>query len=89
MYFEPKAVAAFDRYIDRLARALGTVINIYDPHAIVLGGGMSNVEQLYSRVPAIWDRYLFTDTCDTPILPPKHGDSSGVRGAAWLWGKEE
>jgi len=85
---EPRAIAAFDRYVDRLARALGTVINIFDPHAIVLGGGMSNVKQLYERVPAIWDRYLFTDICDTPLLPPMHGDSSGVRGAAWLWGKE-
>lgn len=85
---DPKALAALDRYIDRLARALATVINIYDPHAIVLGGGMSNVTQLYKAVPAIWDRYIFSDTCDTPLLPPMHGDSSGVRGAAWLWGKE-
>lgn len=86
---EPRAAACLDRYVDRLARALATVINIFDPHAIVLGGGMSNVADLYKRVPAIWDRYLFTDICNTPVLAPMHGDSSGVRGAAWLWGKEQ
>jgi predicted NBD/HSP70 family sugar kinase len=84
---EPKAAAALDRYIDRLARALAGVINILDPDVIVLGGGMSNVQELYKGVPAIWDRYIFSDTCRTPVVPPRHGDSSGVRGAAWLWNK--
>jgi len=82
---EARAVAALDRYIDRLARALAGVIDIIDPDIIVLGGGMSNVAQLYPGVPAVWDRYIFSDACHTPIAPPRHGDSSGVRGAAWLW----
>ncbi len=86
---EPKAVAALARYTDRLARALSTVINVIDPDVIVLGGGMSNVSSLYSEVPRIWDRYIFSDTIDTRIVPPRHGDSSGVRGAAWLWNKDE
>ncbi|MDF3073320.1 MAG: transcriptional regulator [Alphaproteobacteria bacterium] len=76
---------SLERYIDRLARALGSVINILDPNCIVLGGGMSNCRQLYERVPAIWSRYIFSDHVGTRLLPPKHGDSSGVRGAAWLW----
>jgi len=84
---EPTARAALDRYIDRLARALGGVINILDPDVIVLGGGMSNVQQLYTAVPKAWDKYVFSDTCTTRLVPPRHGDSSGVRGAAWLWEK--
>lgn len=83
---EIKAVAALERYMDRMARALAYVINIIDPDVIVLGGGMSNVEALYTTVPKLWEQYLFTDTLETILLPPKHGDSSGVRGAAWLWG---
>jgi len=85
---EEKAQASLDRYIDRLARALGSVINILDPDCIVLGGGMSNCRQLYERVPAIWGRYIFSDAVSTRLLPPKHGDSSGVRGAAWLWNEK-
>lgn len=85
---EAKAVAAYNRYVDRLARALAVVINIIDPDAIVLGGGMSNVMSLYDDVPAIWGRYIFSDFVHTKLLPPRHGDSSGVRGAAWLWGRE-
>jgi fructokinase len=73
------------RYEDRLARALASVINIFDPHAIVIGGGLSKVKRLFENVPRIWDRYVFSDTVETKLLPPKHGDSSGVRGAAWLW----
>jgi fructokinase len=84
---EPKAVAALERYTDRLARALSVVINILDPDAIVLGGGMSNVASLYTDIPEIWGKYVFSDTIDTKLLSPRHGDSSGVRGAAWLWGK--
>ena len=81
----PEGAAALDRYVDRLARALATVINIFDPHAIVLGGGVSNIDRLYADVPARWQRYVFSDGVDTPLLRNRHGDSSGVRGAAWLW----
>jgi len=81
------ALAARHRYADRLARALAQVINIMDPDAIVLGGGMSNVQALYRDVPALWGKYVFSDTVKTPLLKALHGDSSGVRGAAWLWGR--
>ena len=84
---EPKAVAALDRYVDRFARALAGVVNVMDPDIIVLGGGMSNVSTLYKGITDIWNRYIFSDICDTPIVPPRFGDSSGVRGAAWLWEK--
>ncbi|MBF0393102.1 MAG: ROK family protein [Alphaproteobacteria bacterium] len=77
--------AALARYEERLARALATVINVIDPHVIVLGGGMSKVERLYANVPALLDRWVFSDRVETRLLPPRHGDSSGVRGAAWLW----
>ncbi len=82
---EPKARAAYERYADRLARALSGVINVLDPDVIVLGGGMSNVEMLYDDVPKLWGKYVFSDFVHTKLVPPKHGDSSGVRGAAWLW----
>lgn len=73
-------------YENRMARALASIINIIDPHVIVLGGGMSNIERLYTNVPAIWDQYIFSpDPARTRLLPAMHGDSSGVRGAAWLW----
>lgn len=84
---EPKAVAALDRYVDRLARALSGVINVLDPDVIVLGGGMSNVAALYDRVPKIWGKYILSDVIHTQLKSPVHGDSSGVRGAAWLWPK--
>lgn len=73
------------RYEERLARALAGVINILDPEVIVLGGGVSNIERLYDNVPRLLPRYVFSDRVDTRLVPPKHGDSSGVRGAAWLW----
>lgn len=73
------------RYEERLARALAGVINILDPDVIVLGGGLSNIQRLYDNVPKLWPRYVFSDRIDTRLVPPKHGDSSGVRGAAWLW----
>ena len=79
---------ALRRYADRLARALSHVINILDPHAIVLGGGMSNIAALYDVVPSRWGAYVFSDTVATPLLRHKHGDASGVRGAAWLWPAE-
>ena len=78
-------MATLERYEDRMARALASVINVIDPDVIVLGGGMSNVARLYSRVPVRWARYVFSDRVDTRLVPPLHGDSSGVRGAAWLW----
>jgi fructokinase len=73
------------RYEERLARALGAVINVLDPDVIVLGGGMSNVARLYTEVPRLWGRHVFSDQVATRLVPPVHGDSSGVRGAAWLW----
>jgi fructokinase len=81
--------ATLDRYADRLARALAVVINILDPDAVVLGGGLSRLDSLYKEVPQRWSRYIFSDTVITRLLPPKHGDSSGVRGAAWLWRPDE
>jgi fructokinase len=76
-----------ERYEARLARALAGVINILDPDVIVLGGGISNLSRLYANVPARWRPYVFSDQVATQLLPPVHGDSSGVRGAAWLWGR--
>jgi predicted NBD/HSP70 family sugar kinase len=73
------------RYVERLSRALAGVINLLDPDVIVLGGGMSNVARLYTEVPRLWTRYVFSDHVATRLAPPVHGDSSGVRGAAWLW----
>jgi predicted NBD/HSP70 family sugar kinase len=73
------------RYEQRLAKALSQVINILDPEIIVLGGGLSKLERLYTNVPRLWARYVFSDQVVTRLLPPRHGDSSGVRGAAWLW----
>ena len=72
-------------YESRLARSLAHVINILDPDAIVLGGGMSNIGRLYENVPRLWGRWVFSDRVDTQLLRNIHGDSSGVRGAAWLW----
>jgi fructokinase len=78
-----------DRYIDRMARALASVINIIDPEVIVLGGGVSNMAFLYQEVPRRWGHYIFSDRVDTKLVPAAHGDSSGVRGAAWLWPAQE
>jgi fructokinase len=75
------------RYEERLARSLASVINILDPDVIVLGGGISNVSRLYAEVPKLWSRYVFSDHVATRLERPLHGDSSGVRGAAWLWGR--
>jgi fructokinase len=73
------------RYEERLARALAGVINVLDPDVIVLGGGLSNIERLYDHVPALWGQYVFSDRVATRLVKHLHGDSSGVRGAAWLW----
>ncbi|HUO86308.1 MAG TPA: ROK family protein [Thermoanaerobaculia bacterium] len=80
--------ATLERYAERLARGLATVINLLDPDAIVLGGGLSNIRSLYDDVPRHWQEWAFSDRVDTPLLPPAHGPSSGVRGAAWLWGRQ-
>ena len=77
--------AALLAYEDRLARSLATIINVIDPDIIVLGGGLSNVPRWYSSVPKIWKKYILSDYVATRLVPPKFGDSSGVRGAAWLW----
>jgi fructokinase len=82
---EPLAIACLERYSDRMARGLAGVINLLDPHVIVLGGGMSNVARLYSDVPRLWGSFVFSDKVSTRLVPPRHGDSSGVRGAAWLF----
>jgi fructokinase len=74
-----------EAYADRLARGLASVTNVIDPDCIVLGGGLSNIAELYSAVPALLGQYAFSDGVDTPIVRAQHGDSSGVRGAAWLW----
>lgn len=79
------AEASLQRYEARLARALASIINVLDPEVIVLGGGLSQLDRLYERVPKLWGHYVFSDRVDTRLVPPKHGDSSGVRGAAWLW----
>jgi fructokinase len=77
--------ATLQRYAARLARALAVVINILDPDAIVLGGGLSNLDQLYIEVPQLWGEHVFSDHVATRLLKNRYGDSSGVRGAAWLW----
>jgi fructokinase len=80
-----KAVECLETYKRRLARALAGTINILDPDLIVLGGGLSNIRQLYQGLCTLVGEYVFSDSIDTPIVPAFHGDSSGVRGAAWLW----
>jgi fructokinase len=82
---DTRAAATMQRYVDRMARALASVINIVDPDVIVLGGGVSNYKRLTEAVPACWGEYVFSDRVDTRLVAAKHGDTSGVRGAAWLW----
>jgi fructokinase len=82
---DPACAATIARYEERLARSLAHVINLLDPDVIVLGGGMSNVDQLYVNVPELWGAWVFSDRVDTRLVRHVHGDSSGVRGAAWLW----
>ena len=82
---DPRAIAALDRYERRFARAIASVINIIDPDVIVLGGGLSNIASLYTRVPALWGPHVFSDHVVTRLVRARHGDASGVRGAAWLW----
>lgn len=82
---EAASRATLARHHERLARALASVINVLDPDAVVIGGGVSKLPTLYETVPALLARWCFSDGVTTPILPAKHGDASGVRGAAWLW----
>ena len=77
--------ATLSRYEDRLSRSLAQIINVLDPEVVVLGGGVSRVQRLYRYVPALWDEWIFSDIITTKLVPAMHGDSSGVRGAAWLW----
>ena len=76
---------SLSRYEHRLARALSSVINVLDPGVVVLGGGLSNIARLYVNIPKLWGQWVFSDEVTTPLRRAKHGDSSGVRGAAWLW----
>ncbi len=82
------ASATLARYEERLARALASVINVLDPDVVVLGGGLSNVDRLYDTVPRLWRDWVFSDVTHTRLARNRHGDSSGVRGAAWLWNEE-
>ena len=79
------AQATLDRHADRFARSLAVVLNVLDPDVVVLGGGVSKLTHLYAAIPARWGAYVFSDVVRTRLVPAKHGDSSGVRGAAWLW----
>jgi fructokinase len=82
---DQEAIDMLEVYEDRLARGLAHVMNVLDPDRIVLGGGLSNIERLYRNVPGLIQRYVFSDGVDTNVVRALHGDSSGVRGAAWLW----
>ena len=86
---EEACQASLERYAERLARALAGVVNILDPDAVVLGGGLSQIAMLYGRVPQLWGAHILSDTVATRLLPPRWGAASGVRGAAWLWRPEE
>jgi predicted NBD/HSP70 family sugar kinase len=82
---EAGAEATLGRYERRMAKALAAVVNLLDPDVVVLGGGLSNMDRLYERVPALLREHAFSDTLTTRLVKYRHGDSSGVRGAAWLW----
>ena len=84
-----RASACLDRYTDRFARAIAGVINVLDPEVIVVGGGLSNIDRIYAAVPGLWAQHVFSDRVDTRLARAMHGDSSGVRGAAWLWDRSD
>ncbi len=86
---EAVAGRAIDIYAERLARALASVTNVLDPDVIVLGGGLSNIDKLYDQVPSLWQNWAFSDEISTKLVKNRHGDSSGVRGAAWLWPEDQ
>ena len=79
------ARVTLERHVERLARSLASVVNVLDPDVIVVGGGLSNLDHLYAEVPRRWGRFVTSDRVDTALVRALHGDSSGVRGAAWLW----
>lgn len=81
---DPIALRCLDRYEHRFARAIASIINVLDPDVVVLGGGLSNIERFYQRIPQLWGRHIFSDHVATRLIRARHGDSSGVRGAAWL-----
>ena len=82
---DPRAIECLERYERRFARAIASIINVVDPDVIVLGGGLSNISRLYANIPLLWAPHVFSDRVDTQLVRAKHGDASGVRGAAWLW----
>ena len=86
---EVAARKALERYLDRMARSLASVVNVLDPDVVVVGGGLSNLDVHYAEIPARWNDFVFSDEVTTPLCRPVHGDSSGVRGAAWLWAPGE
>ena len=81
---DSRANATLERYERRMARALASIINVVDPDVIVLGGGLSKIDRLYDNVPRLWSGFVFSDRVDTRLVRARHGDASGVRGAAWL-----
>ena len=81
---DPRANLEFNLYEDRMARLMAVMIGVFDPDAIILGGGMSNIDRLYKNIPSLLPKYTFSNKVKTKILKNIHGDSSGVRGAAWL-----
>ena len=83
--YDADAANTLARYEHRLARGLASLINVIDPDVVVLGGGLSNIERLYSNVPKLWGEWIFSDVIRTRLVANYHGDSSGVRGAALLW----
>jgi len=85
---DSRCAGSLERHAERLARSLAGVVNVLDPDVIVLGGGLSTIASLYVRVPQLWGPFVFSDEIRTRLVPPVHGDSSGVRGAAWLWPAE-
>lgn len=86
---DASAAAVLNNWFQRLARGLAQVINLLDPHAIVIGGGLSGIDRLYAEVPRLWREFVFSDEIVTPLRPAQHGDASGVRGAARLWSPDE
>ncbi len=82
---ERRAIDCLERYERRFTRAIASIINVVDPDVIVLGGGLSNISRLYANIPRLWAPHVFSDRVDTQLVRAKHGDASGVRGAAWLW----
>jgi fructokinase len=82
---EPLAIRSLEVWKRRLAKSLATVINVFDPHTIVVGGGLSRIQSIYKDVPRLWAAWVFSDVVSTRFVPSRYGDASGVRGAAWLW----